>query len=223
MSKSGNLRVFIEKRSHSYRKLPKQLLSLSILKLDGSHFEIQIGRNATVSELRQAVEEIFTSSPKEGEPGVLWDHVWRHFCLCYQGQKLINDKACIKNFGIKDGDQLQFIRHLTINYSPSRKQLKNQGVAYKPYSPGEHVDEKKEQKPSADNIEKKEEMDNNTKNTPQEEIHISEFKLASFLKGWLSYSRLTGVARKGPESVNRPSRFGLQCLGGRPRMIQLQG
>lgn len=33
-------------------------------------------------------------------------HVWGHFCLCYNGQKLINDKTCLQNFGIKDGDQV---------------------------------------------------------------------------------------------------------------------
>lgn len=32
--------------------------------------------------------------------------VWGHFCLCYVGQKLTNEKAYIRNFGIKDGDQV---------------------------------------------------------------------------------------------------------------------
>jgi U11/U12 small nuclear ribonucleoprotein SNRNP25 len=32
--------------------------------------------------------------------------VWGHFCLCYNGEKLINDKACLRNFEIKDGDQV---------------------------------------------------------------------------------------------------------------------
>lgn len=32
--------------------------------------------------------------------------VWSHFCLCYEGQKLIHDVASIKKYGIKDGDQV---------------------------------------------------------------------------------------------------------------------
>lgn len=32
--------------------------------------------------------------------------MWGHFCLCFDGQKLLNDKALIRNFGIKDGDQV---------------------------------------------------------------------------------------------------------------------
>ena len=51
-------------------------------------------------------------------------HVWGHFCLCYNGEKLIffcdigekliNDKACLRNFEIKDGDQVcgYFLSHV---------------------------------------------------------------------------------------------------------------
>ncbi|KAL2552892.1 Ubiquitin-like domain-containing protein [Forsythia ovata] len=34
--------------------------------------------------------------------------VWSHFCLCYEGQKLINEKACLQSYGIKDGDEVLF-------------------------------------------------------------------------------------------------------------------
>jgi hypothetical protein len=37
---------------------------------------------------------------------VVRSHVWGHFCLSYADQQLINDKACLQNFGIKDGDQV---------------------------------------------------------------------------------------------------------------------
>ncbi|KAJ0833967.1 putative U11/U12 small nuclear ribonucleoprotein 25kDa protein [Helianthus annuus] len=53
-------------------------------------------------------------------------HVWGHFCLCYEGEKLLDDKAYIKRLGIKDGDQIKFVRHITINYRAGRQQIKNQ-------------------------------------------------------------------------------------------------
>lgn len=37
---------------------------------------------------------------------VLRSHVWGHFCLSYDGQKLIKDKVSLQSFGIKDGDQV---------------------------------------------------------------------------------------------------------------------
>lgn len=45
-------------------------------------------------------------------------HVWGHFCLCYKGQKLLDYKAYIRLFGIKDGDQVEIyfiFCHLNFN------------------------------------------------------------------------------------------------------------
>ncbi|XVF86431.1 hypothetical protein PTKIN_Ptkin18bG0039200 [Pterospermum kingtungense] len=118
-----------------YRKLPQQhVLNLSVLKLDGSFFEVNIGRNATVAELKIAIEERFAALPGETHGGISWSHVWGHFCLCYEGQMLVNNKACIRNFGIKDGDQLQFIRHMAFNQTPVKRRLKHRSVSCKWYS-----------------------------------------------------------------------------------------
>lgn len=39
----------------------------------------------------------------------LWRlHVWSNFCLCYNDRKLVSETECIKNYGIKDGDQVVF-------------------------------------------------------------------------------------------------------------------
>lgn len=37
---------------------------------------------------------------------VVRSHVWGHFCLSYADKQLINDKVLLRNFGIKDGDQV---------------------------------------------------------------------------------------------------------------------
>lgn len=34
-------------------------------------------------------------------------HVWGHFCLCYGDQKLLMETDYIKNYGIRDGDQVR--------------------------------------------------------------------------------------------------------------------
>ncbi|KAL6013427.1 hypothetical protein ACLOJK_003925 [Asimina triloba] len=61
-------------RTFSYHRLPQQLLRLSVLKLDGSCFEVQIERKASISELKRAIENIFSKSSKEGEGEISW---WR--------------------------------------------------------------------------------------------------------------------------------------------------
>ncbi|KAJ9179026.1 hypothetical protein P3X46_010855 [Hevea brasiliensis] len=206
-------------RRYSYHKLPQQLFKLSILKLDGTSFDVHVGRNASVAELKLAVEEVFASSPKEGQGKISWAHVWGHFCLSYEGQKLINDKACIQTFGIKDDDQIQFVRHLSINYSNSKRQSRNQKATHKPYSTVRPLsrDEEKEQRTFANHSDNNENQDYDSKYhcEDHDDIPTSEFKLAHFLREWLS--------RKGSQGQSRPSRFSLQCLGGGPRMIELQG
>ncbi|XP_073287274.1 uncharacterized protein [Primulina huaijiensis] len=117
-------------RSFPYRMLPEQQLKLSVLKLDGSCFSFHVGRNATVSRLKMAVEEEFKLSLND-EGNSLWPLVWSHFCLCYQNQKLINDRACIRSYGIRDGDQLHFIQYLRIDNAPVQEHSKYQMIESK--------------------------------------------------------------------------------------------
>ncbi|KAJ4849993.1 hypothetical protein Tsubulata_016227 [Turnera subulata] len=102
-----------------YNKLPEQPLKLTVLKLDGSSFEIEVMKSATVAEVRQAVEEVFSHVPAPGQ--ISWPHVWGHFCLCYNGQKLLVEGEGIRSYGIRDGDQLEFIRHISTHRSASQK------------------------------------------------------------------------------------------------------
>ncbi|XP_065616692.1 uncharacterized protein LOC111988522 isoform X1 [Quercus suber] len=48
------------KSTLTYKRLPQEPLNLSILKLDGSCFGVQVGRKATIADLKEAVEEVFT-------------------------------------------------------------------------------------------------------------------------------------------------------------------
>ncbi|KAK3219334.1 hypothetical protein Dsin_013304 [Dipteronia sinensis] len=215
-------------RTLSYLKLPQSRLRLSVLKLDASLFDVYVSRNATVEELKQAIEEVFTLSPSEGQGMISWTHVWGHFCLCYEGQKLVNDKARIRDFKIKDGDQLQFTRHMSINYLHSKRQSKAQSVAWRQYSMSSSGSDAPHEQKKLANFADKDSLENQdsykyNQSQDAEETPASEFKLAHFLRGWLSYSRLWGVSRKSSEGKNRPSRFSLHCLGGTSRMIPRSG
>ncbi|KAL5575719.1 hypothetical protein UlMin_017418 [Ulmus minor] len=247
---AGNLRFLIERRclapltsnddvddgdgrrrSCSYQKLPQlQHLKLTVVKLDGSAFEVDVARSATVAELKKAVEEVFTSSPKEGQDKICWSLVWGHFCLCYEGQKLTSDKAYIRNYGIKEGDQLRFIRHMSTNYSPLTKRPKKGLIAYTKESTLGHklssssnTCEEKEQTNMNENQENIDLLEDNFTFRPNEEQvenRAPMFKMAQFLKGWFSYSRLVGVSRRGTEcrgriTTSRPTRFGLHLFGPR--------
>ncbi|XP_044485224.1 uncharacterized protein LOC123210804 isoform X2 [Mangifera indica] len=113
----------------TYARLPQTQLTLSVFKLDGSFFDVHVARNVTVAKLKEAIEEVFASSPRDGQGQISWMHVWGHFCLSYEGQKLVNDKARIRDLRIKDGDQLQFVRHMSIDYLHSKRLARTQSAA----------------------------------------------------------------------------------------------
>ncbi|KAG6517810.1 hypothetical protein ZIOFF_021209 [Zingiber officinale] len=95
--------------SSSYFRLPSDgILRLSVLKLDGSSFDVRVARTASVRDLKDAVEDLFSElrEPEDGKGSISWSHVWGHFCLCYKEHKLTDDKACLKTFRINDGDQV---------------------------------------------------------------------------------------------------------------------
>ncbi|PON90079.1 Ubiquitin-related domain containing protein [Trema orientale] len=202
---------------NSYQKLPQlQYLKLSVLKLDGSAFDVLVVKNATVAELKKGIEQVFSSSSKEAQDNISWSLVWGHFCLCYDGQKLINDKAHVRNYGIKEGDQLQFVRHMSINHSPLKKiRPKRESIAWKKDSglssgsndmsvvnKGKEIDQEYNYKLST--------------KEDDEENGAPPLKMAHFLRGLLSYSSLWGVWRRGSYSsdgrTSRPTRFSLHFL-----------
>lgn len=93
--------------------------------------DVQVSRMAKVAKLIEAVKDVFDHSANDDEV-ISWyisysvhefwfiiswkfkflrinmcrSHVWGHFCLCYNGKKLLDYKAYIRVIGIKDGDQV---------------------------------------------------------------------------------------------------------------------
>ncbi|XP_028950252.2 U11/U12 small nuclear ribonucleoprotein 25 kDa protein-like isoform X2 [Malus domestica] len=83
--------------------------------------EIQVSMTATVAELKEAVKDVFSQSPMHEM--ISWSHVWGNFCLCYKGQKLLDYKALIRLFGIKDGDKIFFVQHASIKYEREKRRI----------------------------------------------------------------------------------------------------
>nr|AFK48583.1 unknown [Lotus japonicus] len=119
------------KKSFLYGKLPSQPFRLSVLKLDGSSFDIQVSKTASIAELKDAVEAVFSHMPEKGPAKISWPHVWGQFCLCYDGQKLVTEEDYLRNYGIKDGDELHFMCHVSNNCTVRRKRPKKRVLRLK--------------------------------------------------------------------------------------------
>ncbi|KAK9087651.1 hypothetical protein Syun_030045 [Stephania yunnanensis] len=95
--------------------------------------DVQTLETATVADLKKVVEHAFVERLKEEERVLIsWSHVWSHFCLCFQGHKLINNEDHILLFGIRDGCKLHFVQHrstnsgLTVEFRERRISTRNQ-------------------------------------------------------------------------------------------------
>ncbi|XP_019169072.1 PREDICTED: uncharacterized protein LOC109164962 [Ipomoea nil] len=200
-------------RSARYQKLPEQPLQLTVLKLDGSSFCVNVARNATVAELKRAIERVFDLSC-EGEVKVLWPLVWSHFCLCYESQKLTNDKACIRNIGIRDGDQLQFVRNMmieTAEYETANQQSQSESNHPEQYSVI-NICEAGENDSACPNNQRTTYFE--IEEEKREEVAISnpEFNLAQLVKGWVGQPKFWYSKGKGLRERNRPSTFPFHCV-----------
>ncbi|KAF3529221.1 hypothetical protein DY000_02036819 [Brassica cretica] len=107
------LRLIDRRRSFNYSQMPEEPIKLTILKLDGSSFDVEVLKTATVREVKMAVEAAFSHLPITVLGNVSWPHVWGQFCLSYDDQRLINEADYLVELGIRDGDQLRFIRHIS--------------------------------------------------------------------------------------------------------------
>ncbi|TVU02015.1 hypothetical protein EJB05_52550 [Eragrostis curvula] len=199
--------------SFSYRRLPEPRLGLTVRKLDASCFDVQIARTAAVWELKAAIEDVFFAVYDDPERTISWQHVWSHFCLCFKDEKLTDDKATLRAFGIRDGDELHFAQHLSVDYNPCKSLSKIHKAAshrrsrtsLDGFSPRTLLDELNE-----DEGEKLTDMRRSSTSVLEDDLYVYQHneqcieescKKGSFFRGWFSYSRLRSNRRTHVEDT----------------------
>ncbi|XLU28624.1 uncharacterized protein LOC107612698 isoform X2 [Arachis ipaensis] len=194
-------------KTFSYNKLPSEPFTLSILKLDGSCFHVEVAKTATVAELNRAVEAVFSHTPQKWPEEIPWAHVWGQFCLCYEGRKLVIETTYLRDYGIKDGDQLRFIRHVP-NTCFQRKRLKKRVVNLKI---------KRRSSSKANRYQQKLRCGGDDDIGFDEGYLVGKERLTGFLGGLFSYNRMAVAERARTESRVCPSsiaevNFKLLCI-----------
>ncbi|XP_020985495.2 uncharacterized protein LOC107463189 isoform X2 [Arachis duranensis] len=190
-------------KTFSYNKLPSEPFTLSILKLDGSCFHVEVAKTATVAELNRAVEAVFSHTPQKWPEEIPWAHVWGQFCLCYEGRKLVIETTYLRDYGIKDGDQLRFIRHVP-NTCLQRKRLKKRVVNLKI---------KRRSSSKANRYQQKLGCGGDDDIGFDEEYLVGKERLTGFLGGLFSYNRMAVAERARTESRVCPSSIAEGILG----------
>ncbi|XP_058509809.1 U11/U12 small nuclear ribonucleoprotein 25 kDa protein [Solea solea] len=91
-----------------------QAMTVRVLKADGDVMPIVVVQNATVLDLKKAIRR-FMELKQQREGGVKhisWKYVWRTYYLVFQGEKLEDDKTRLKDYGIRNRDEVTFMKHL---------------------------------------------------------------------------------------------------------------
>uniref|UniRef100_A0ACD5Z6G6 Uncharacterized protein n=1 Tax=Avena sativa TaxID=4498 RepID=A0ACD5Z6G6_AVESA len=215
------------RRSLSYHRLPEPRIRLTIRKLDDSYFDVQIARSAAVWELKAAIEEVFIALYNDMADAVSWQHVWSHFCLCFKDDKLTDDKATLRALGIKDGDEIHFAQHLSVDDSPC-KNSRSRSAAYHRRSRTSVDDIDVRPRNLMDDLTEESEDEQKliaTRHSTsvvdegfgvyghQEECTPEENKKGSFFRGLFSYSRLRGNRRTHSENETSKRRAVDQAWG----------
>ncbi|KAL2613562.1 hypothetical protein R1flu_025254 [Riccia fluitans] len=100
-------------------------MKLTILKMDNTTFDVAVLNTATVRDLKAAIQKQVDSMEENqlGHRHISWRHVWGNFCLVYNHEQLLNDDTMLREFSMKNNDQLQFTRHV-----PSREAGRHSGA-----------------------------------------------------------------------------------------------
>ncbi|XP_062264019.1 U11/U12 small nuclear ribonucleoprotein 25 kDa protein [Platichthys flesus] len=91
-----------------------QAMTVRVLKADGEVMPIVVVQNATVLDLKKAIRR-FMELKQQREGGVKhisWRYVWRTFHLVFQGEKLDDDKMRLKDYGVRNRDEVTFMKRL---------------------------------------------------------------------------------------------------------------
>lgn len=89
-------------------------MRVSVLKLDGTSFDVAVMNTASVKDLKLAIKQKVNEmeQSKMGHRHISWKHVWANFCLSYHNEKLLDDKAALEGFGVRNNSKVQFVPYV---------------------------------------------------------------------------------------------------------------
>lgn len=93
-----------------------QSMTINVRRADDKLYPVVVPQAATVRDLKVAIKrhvilKLFrdTSRPQKH---ISWKYIWRTYWLHFDGQKLTDDRKLIKDYGIRNRDEVKFIKRL---------------------------------------------------------------------------------------------------------------
>ncbi|KAI0238159.1 U11/U12 small nuclear ribonucleoprotein 25 kDa protein [Lamellibrachia satsuma] len=91
-----------------------QAMTVNVRRADDHVLPIVVVNSATVHDLKRAIRRHVTLK-QERENGTLhisWKYIWKSYWLYFSGEKLIKDTKPLKEYGIRNKDEVTFIKRL---------------------------------------------------------------------------------------------------------------
>ncbi|NP_001016702.1 U11/U12 small nuclear ribonucleoprotein 25 kDa protein isoform X2 [Xenopus tropicalis] len=91
-----------------------QAMTVRVCKADGEIMPVVVVQNATVLDLKRAIQRyIQLKHQREGGiQHISWKYVWRTYHLSFSGEKLEEDSRSLREYGIKNRDEVVFVKKL---------------------------------------------------------------------------------------------------------------
>ncbi|XP_069762932.1 U11/U12 small nuclear ribonucleoprotein 25 kDa protein [Narcine bancroftii] len=91
-----------------------QAMTVKVKKGDGEIMPVVVIQNETVLDLKKAIQR-YVQLKQQREGGtqyISWKYIWRTYHLIFNGEKLADDKMKLKDYGIRNRDEVTFIKKL---------------------------------------------------------------------------------------------------------------
>ncbi|KAK2836670.1 hypothetical protein Q7C36_014539 [Tachysurus vachellii] len=91
-----------------------QAMTVRVCKADGEIMPIVVVQSATVLDLKKAIRRYFELKQQRegGIKHISWRYVWRTFHLVFNGERLEEDRKKLKDYGIRNRDEVTFMKKL---------------------------------------------------------------------------------------------------------------
>ncbi|XP_026998748.2 U11/U12 small nuclear ribonucleoprotein 25 kDa protein [Tachysurus fulvidraco] len=91
-----------------------QAMTVRVCKADGEIMPIVVVQSATVLDLKKAIQRFFELKQQRegGIKHISWRYVWRTFHLVFNGERLEEDRKKLKDYGIRNRDEVTFMKKL---------------------------------------------------------------------------------------------------------------
>ncbi|RIA91773.1 hypothetical protein C1645_821609 [Glomus cerebriforme] len=97
---------------------------INILRCGLEPLKMIVRQNATIADIKNLIILQVTRDLKEKgrkNKRISWKYIWKTYCLMFEGQKLLEDKARIQEIGIRSGSVLRFSRYVKKNRTEREK------------------------------------------------------------------------------------------------------